>query len=82
VSGMLGFDVPVILTREDDERLREWLVVQVSAGYCFRPAFRFDVLVPEKPDRPPADYINRAPVDFGKLSMSGIVYRLGLTFRL
>lgn len=78
-SGMLGFTFPFVRTSGGARGPHEWLVLDLGVGYAVRPAFDFDEMLPPGYERGGSDSIDRAPVDMGTISTSGVVYRVGLT---
>ena len=79
-NGMLGLQVPMPL-RPDGENIPA-IVLDFGVGYTLRPAFAFNAMAPREPDEPAEDPIARVPTNLGDISLSGISYRILLSFRL
>jgi hypothetical protein len=79
-NGTLGLQIPLPL-RPDVENYSA-LVVDFGVGYTLRPAYGFHELAPRAPDEPGEDPIAHVPTNLGSLSLSGVAYRILLTFRL
>ncbi|MFN7133704.1 MAG: hypothetical protein ACK4N5_16625 [Myxococcales bacterium] len=81
LTGMAGLGVPVVMIDRGGEP-HALFVLDFGLGYTLRQSFVFDALEPEPPARPAPDAIGRVPLDLGRMQLSGITWRLGLTFRL
>jgi hypothetical protein len=80
-SAMLGFNVPLVGSSTELGRGFR-LALDVGLGYSQRQAADFNAVAPEPPDKVSSDAIGRAGINLGKLFLSGITYRVGLTARL
>jgi hypothetical protein len=58
------------------------LIFDVGVGYALRPAFNFDAMLPAEPANPPDDPIREAPLNMGRLSMSGISYAVTVALEI
>lgn len=76
-SATVGVQVPIRLG-SGRGRLPE-LVLDAGLGYTLRPAYGFTALAPEPPNG--SDLVAHAAVNLGALPMSGLTYRLLLSFR-
>jgi opacity protein-like surface antigen len=81
-SAMLGFNVPLVASKDELGRRRTRLALDVGLGYAQRQAADFNALAPEPPDKVSPDTIGYNGINLGKLFLSGITYRIGLTARL
>ncbi|MFL5322611.1 MAG: hypothetical protein ACJ790_23320 [Myxococcaceae bacterium] len=79
VNGMLGFQIPMPLALTENAPA---LIIDIGVGYTLRPGFGFHELRAPEPVKQPDDPIASAAVNVGTLPLSGISYRIGLTFRL
>ncbi len=77
-SGMIGCAIVLPLARGQ----RRAALLDVGIGYALRPAYAFNEMAPPSPARPSDEDVQRGAAPLGTLPMSGLVYRLGLSFRL
>ena len=81
VTGLAGFTIPIISVK-DQGVLHDWVIFDLGVGYALRPSYAFSALARPEQGSPAVDPIARAPVDLGKLGLSGITYRIGLSLWL
>lgn len=81
VTAMAGLGVPLVLIPRDGQD-HALFFVDFGVGYTLRPLFAFDAMKPEPPAKPAPDAIPIAPLDLGRMELSGLTWRLALTFRL
>lgn len=79
-NGTVGLQIPMPI-RPDAENVSA-IVLDFGVGYTLRPSFGFHALAPPTPDDPGEDPIARVPTNLGSMSLSGISYRILLSFRL
>lgn len=79
VNGLLGVQVP--LSMGISAARPGTLLLDIGVGYVLRPSYAFHALSPQVAGRP-ADPVAQSPVDLGSMPMSGISYRIGVSFRI
>jgi hypothetical protein len=77
---LLGAQVPVKLGPADSRA--PWLLLDFGLGYAFRPDYGFRAMGPPRPLPGAEDPIAQGSVNLGRIALSGIQYRILLTFRL
>ena len=80
-SGLAGFTFPVVARLGADGRWVPRVSFDVSAGYVARPDYVFDALLPPEDDDAEPRASRVVALNLGKLPLSGLRYRVGLTAR-
>ena len=78
-SAMLGAQIPFKLGPDDSRA--PWLLMDLGIGYTLRPGAGFHAMQPAQTPRA-EDPIAHASTNLGTLPLSGIQYRIAITFRL
>jgi len=77
---MVGAQIPFKLGPSDSKA--PFLMFDLGLGYVVRPSAGFDAMAPAQAAVSGEEPIARARTDLGTLPLSGIAYRVGVTFRL
>lgn len=79
-SALAGVQLPLWLSSGAERSSA--IVLDLGIGYTLRPSFAFDAAMPRPPDEPGEAPIENVPTNLGSLSLSGISYRLLVSYRL
>ena len=79
-TGLLGLQVPFVIG--NSPRHPPTLLIDLGVGYVLRPVYTFDQLGPGPVANPGPEPIGNAAVSLGTMPLSGITWRLLVSFRM